>query len=64
MTGKQLRSALIKFFGDPGYQQAAVKALSVDAATIYRWLAADKVPGVVAEWVKEKTKNIGKKRRR
>lgn len=53
MTGDQLKNDLVGFFGEK-FHDAVAKELKVDKTTIYRWISATEVPGVVAAWVKER----------
>lgn len=55
MTGDVLKAKLTEFYGVEFYI-AASKELNVDQSTIYRWIAADKIPGPVEAWVRERSK--------
>lgn len=51
MTGAQLKKKLIAIYGKE-FHAAAAKEAEVDKSTVYRWVAADTVPGLVVAWIK------------
>jgi hypothetical protein len=56
MTGIELSRRLTKIYGADFHGQVAAE-LDVNISTVYRWLAADNVPGVVVAWIAEKTRS-------
>ena len=48
MTGRDLIRIGHKMFGRQGWVIALAAILKVDASTIRRWIAADKIPGPAA----------------
>lgn len=53
MNGATLKKKLIAIYGKD-FHPAVVKECNVDISTIYRWIAAPKVPGLVAAWITAK----------
>lgn len=53
MTGAALKKKLISIYGKEFHAPVAAEA-EVDKSTVYRWVAADRVPGLVVAWITEK----------
>lgn len=50
MNGATLKKKLIAIYGKEFHAQVA-KETAVDKSTVYRWVAADIVPGAVEAWI-------------
>ncbi len=61
MTGQTLKAKLTSFYGQDDFLERAAKELDVDKSTIYRYLSAERVPGPVAAWCREKSRNAASK---
>ena len=48
MTGKELREAAIRLYGDRGWQSMLASDLGIDRTQVWRYVNNNRVPGPVA----------------